>query len=60
MEVAAGLALEDMGILRLIVRYVSVAIGNEVLRCQDIGAELGSMSPNDRMNLLNKPAVAFK
>ena len=47
-------------ILVLIAGSSAVAIGNEVPRCQDSIAELGSMSPNHRMNLLNKPAVAFK
>ena len=47
-------------ILRLIGRYVVVAIGNEVPRCQDIVVELGSMVPNKRVNLLNRPAVVFK
>lgn len=52
--------LTDVIILRLIVRSVSVAIGNEVPRCQDTVVELGSMSPSHRMDLLNKPAVVFK
>ena len=60
MEASLRMWNADVRILRLIVPSVSVAIGNAVPRCQDIVAELGSMSPNHRMNLLNKPAVAFK
>ena len=44
----------------LIHRSVLVAIGNRVTDWQDIGAELGGTNPSDRVNLLKKPAVAFK
>ena len=44
----------------LIERSVLVAIGNRVTHWQDIGADLGGTSHSDRMNLLKKPAVAFK